>query len=624
MELIINMKPHMKKHNIENWTLGGIVGTTVLSGILLSFPHAYADDGAVSNVAIRVNSACSVAVSPEGSNDTPHTADLNPGTYQANIGKTTIKTTCNDSNGFSIYAIGYTDEEYGNTVLKPDTVDSSNSIITGTATGAIGGIDTSNWAMKISAVSGDYAPTIEEDTDGSYSSFHVIPDDYTKVASHDSVTDATVGSSLEITYSAYISGTQPADQYNGKVKFVMVHPVTEPAPLYSQSTEPGKICYYSNGSNVEGTMGCQTIPASGLTNGVSPTSAQLLVSNFSRSGFGFAGWNEKFDYSGAFYGPNETISFIEGQYTGNNKGLSLYAVWVKSAGSLQDFEKVATLCGTGTGSLTQAPVDGTANLSSISALTDQRDNQTYAIAKLADGKCWMIENLRLNNTAELTLANTNNPLNDGTNVTLKHNYNDTTTHNTLSATSSAAYNADTAPEGWCATNSATCDDQSRLRTDNTATRAMGNPNTNYGSMYSYGNYYNWYSATAGRGTYSKSSGEAIGDLCPIGWKLPYGNGSGNGNTPGGFYYLNYKLNNNSNLTNSAASSKLRSFPNNFLYSGYVRDEILNSRANCGFYWSSTATSASQAYELTLHPSYVQFTSSNNKFEGITVRCVVGS
>ena len=37
----------------------------------------------------------------------------------------------------------------------------------------------------------------------------------------------------------------------------------------------------------------------------------------------------------------------------------------------------------------------------------------------------MIENLRLDNTAQLTLANTNNPLNDGTNVTLKHNYIDT-------------------------------------------------------------------------------------------------------------------------------------------------------------------------------------------------------
>ena len=50
-------------------------------------------------------------------------------------------------------------------------------------------------------------------------------------------------SSLEITYSAYISGTQPADQYNGKVKFVMVHPNNATAPVkpeapISQCTTP--------------------------------------------------------------------------------------------------------------------------------------------------------------------------------------------------------------------------------------------------------------------------------------------------------------------------------------------------------------------------------------------------
>ena len=29
------------------------------------------------------------------------------------------------------------------------------------------------------------------------------------------------------------------------------------------------------------------------------------------------------------------------------------------------------------------------------ALTDARDNNTYTVARLADGKCWMTENLRL-------------------------------------------------------------------------------------------------------------------------------------------------------------------------------------------------------------------------------------
>lgn len=88
------------------------------------------------------------------------TASVDSGTYKDNIGKTTIKATCNDSQGFSIYAIGYTNEEYGNTVLKPTTLDSpQNDIATGTATNG----DTSNWAMKLTAGNGMSSTNILSD-----------------------------------------------------------------------------------------------------------------------------------------------------------------------------------------------------------------------------------------------------------------------------------------------------------------------------------------------------------------------------------------------------------------------------------------------------------------------------
>ena len=63
--------------------------------------------------------------------------------------------------------------------------------------------------------------------------------------------------------------------------------------------------------------------------------------------------------------------------------------------------------------LTQANYDSetgvlSAALSSVTALTDQRDGETYAVARLADGNCWMIENLRLD--AEDTLGDTNKVL----------------------------------------------------------------------------------------------------------------------------------------------------------------------------------------------------------------------
>ena len=372
------------------------------------------------------------------------------------------------------------------------------------------------------------------------------------------------------------------------------------------------ICYAPNGDNMEGTMGVQTFSSS-------DTSVTLLASNYSRTGYGFIGWSpdSTITNNSKIYGPQEDLTMTAGQYSAT--GLKLYAVWVQSAGYLQT--DATTTCS----GLTTAPIDGTANLSSVSALTDQRDNQTYAIAKLADGNCWMIENLRLDNTTELTIANTNNPLNDGTNVTLKHNYTDTETYDTISATSSVAYDESTSPNGWCTTSSQRCFDQSRLRTDNTASRAS-NPTTNSDiNLYSYGNYYNWYSATAGNGTYMTSNSEAGGDLCPNGWKLPYGSRSGNGNTAGGFYYLNYKLNNDSDVTNSVASKKLREFPNNFLYSGNINGAFINSRGSSGDYWSSTTYSTIDVNYLYFFNSYAYpGTSLLSKSHGNTVRCVAST
>ena len=138
--------------------------------------------------------------------------------------------------------------------------------------------------------------------------------------------------------------------------------------------------------------------------------------------------------------------------------------------------------------------------------------------------------------------------------------------------------------------------------------------------------YNWYTATAGNGTYSNGSGVvANGDICPSGWHLPYGGsgtGTKGGNTDGGFYYLNYKLNNNSNVTNGTASNLLRAYPNNFVYSGYYYGSSANSRGSNGNYWSSTAYTNNGGYGLSFSSSYVYpGTNGYNKYYGRAVRCL---
>ena len=308
----------------ENLTIASLVGITSLAGILLTLPTASAETEAVDTVTITVPSACSMSGTITTGNE--HTATVDSGTYVDDIGETTLKTICNDSNGFSIYAIGYTNNEYGNTVLK-SSLDTTSNVVTGTATSG----NTSNWAMKLTAVSNDYTPTILSDTNGSFSSYHIIPSTYTKVATKDSVTDATNGSNIKTTYAVYMNPTQPAGTYTGKVKYTLVHPASE-TPLQPQTATSGCINYFANASDAVGTMGCQSISSS-------DTTATLLASNFSRSGYGFAGWSDSFDYAtnpnAKFYGSQEDITFTAGQYTGTNNGLALYAVWVKSQGSLQ-------------------------------------------------------------------------------------------------------------------------------------------------------------------------------------------------------------------------------------------------------------------------------------------------
>ena len=584
----------------KNWIIATLVfmGFTMFTGSFLISTNVSADD-VVDNVNINVPVSCSL----EGTGMTSHNANIVNGTYQADIGSTTLKAFCNDNNGFAIYAIGFTDDEYGKTVLTNNTLGTSADIATGTATSG----STSNWAMKLATnTSATYALTLDNGF-GSYSS---VPATYTKVAHRDSGTDtgtSATGSELTSTYAAYMNQTQPAGTYTGQVKYTLFHPASE-EPLQPQLATAGCINYFANASTAVGEMGCQS-----ATNNAS---VDLWASNFKREGYGFAGWNDKYDYSGNFYGPNQTITAPADVQT---KGLSLYAVWIKSAGSLQNWD--------GCSSLAQG---------ATTALTDERDGNTYAIAKLADNKCWMIENLRLadkdssNNYIDLDSTNTHNPSTPLNNSWYYKNQQGTlTTSNHLSATSDPT---STSPDtAWCAYNYSTCDNQSMLATNNT-TLFTNNTASSYSAssnVYSYGNYYNWYSATGGHGKYGgsyDSSYTASGDICPAGWHLPTGK-----DATGDFGVLDIALGgtgaySDSSTTPTGATMSLayRSYPNNFVYSGFVHGALVGDRASLGGYWSASGGSSNNAYSIGFSNTFVYPGTSNGvKHSGWVVRCVAG-
>ena len=409
---------------------------------------------------------------------------------------------------------------------------------------------------------------------------------------------------IQFKIGAKASTDQAAGTYLNIINF---YAVANPDPtLQPVSCPAGKICYNPNSlTTVQGEMGQQTPSSYELTDGIT-----LWASNFSRDGYGFAGWSDAVNGNGIKYGPNQTITAPDNLST---EGYSLYAIWVKSAGDMQNW--------TGCSSLSQGEV---------TALKDTRDNDVYAVAKLADNKCWMIENLRLadkdanNNDINLSSTNTHNPSLPLTNI-----YDSSTTSNHLSPTSSVAYDATTAPEGWCTANSSACDDQSRLRTDNT-TLFANNTSSSYSplsNVYSYGNYYNWYSATAGHGKYGSSYASgytAPGDLCPAGWHLPTG-----GNASAEFGVLDVAMGGTgayqSGNAGTAMSKVYRSYPNNFVYSGTVNGASVINRSSYGNYWSSSAYSSLGAYSLRfLSSSVYPGTYGSNKYFGRSIRCLSGT
>ena len=564
-----------KSNQIEYIAVGALVLATLSIGATLSSISVNADGTASANASVNVAAACSMS----SSNESAHSTTMVNNDTKENVGITTFTATCNDPGGLAIYAIGYSNDEYGNTNM----IGSLGNIATGTND------STSNWSMKLMNTEGFAAPDFLQ------SSYTAVPSTYTKVAARNSNTTSATSFGVSATYRFHTSATQPADTYVGKVKYTMVHPATKLPQDGPMNCARGRICYSPNANDTEGTMATQNVA----------TSVELLPSNFSRTGYGFAGWSDKYDYAtnpeAKFYGPNETITLNAADYTGTNPGLSLYAVWVKSQGNLQDSTKVASVCS----NLTQAGPSVTPTLSSVSALTDERDNNTYAIAKLADGKCWMIENLRLadkdsnNNYIELSATNTNNPSLPLTNV-----YSSSTTSNHLSVSTNPTSTA------WCMdSDSAACVDQSMLYTGNTTDRGT-NPAT-YANTYSYGNYYNWYSATAGSGTYSMSSGNTAGDLCPKGWTLPT-----SGSTDKDFATLYTNL--------SSTPANIRNYPNNFLYSGYIYGSSVERRGEYGNYWSKSAFSSetANAYFLIFLSGYVDPSRGYyGRSVGFSVRCL---
>lgn len=191
---------------------GVLIGLLILSGFALTHTNSKAHAATKSTgVHVTVDAACTMSSSVTSN----HTATLTNGGYNnTGIGSTTVTVICNDSQGYAVYAVGYSGDTEGNTNLIGST--SGQTIATGTSLNGT----VSNWAMKLAAAGTTDVPTIVS----TYSSMAAVPSSYTKVAYYNSQTTTSAGSQFTTTYGASVSPTQAADTYVGKVSYKLVHP----------------------------------------------------------------------------------------------------------------------------------------------------------------------------------------------------------------------------------------------------------------------------------------------------------------------------------------------------------------------------------------------------------------
>lgn len=590
----------------KNTILWGIILTTIISlasGTLLTQKAEALTYSSSTKMEFTFNPVIGVSLSSD-----LHIDNLAPGTA-ADSNIITVSVNTNTAYGYTLNAtVGQeTNYETRNLVLDGNNSYNFSSLDYGSSLAAITTDNTWGYSYRPSGAGASWT---------NYSGLPLYSDE-TNVANL-ITTEEAESDSVEFKIAAKASNGQASGTYKNVINFIAV--ANPEPPLGPVACEAGKICYNVNSVDpTEGTMGKQSAGDN--------ASVTLLASNFSRQGYGFAGWNTSYDYSGINYGPNETITTPADTST---NGLSLYAIWVPSAGDIQNWS---------------CPNNTMMPIGTVTALRDQRDNEVYAVAKLADGNCWMIENLRLENT-----SNDNNDgfLAQGYGVSDEYGYffglaepeiswlENYTTINSLYSVNgdngTIRIGSSNAESRFPRYNNANNQANSANRPQNPTYNNEINNSTKAG-MYSYGNYYTWAAAIADTSSYNTMDQSTDStSICPLGWRLPRGGDktrieSGNSD----FWNLLIELNagilpenyegNPFPVFNGGLSNRMNSYPNNFLFSGHGGSSQGYNSGFSGHYWSSTSYSNSQAFGLLYFNGEVRASAFVGKSDGGSIRCV---
>ena len=234
---------------------------------------------------------------------------------------------------------------------------------------------------------------------------------------------------------------------------------------------------------------------------------------------------------------------------------------------------------------------------------DKRDEKHYLVKKLADGNCWLLDNLRLDPTA-VDLA------------TLQGNTNasDQTLDYFINGGRDAGDKYPTAGlANWTSGYSYSQPLTNAASKDTTVTSS----GSGSGKV---GVYYNYCAATTGSYCYGNdtSAGTSVGDagedICPAGWRMPTG-GANTVTTDGKGEYQALYTAYSSNVTNfkTALSTPL---------SGYFDYGSAIFQGSRGSFWSSTKCGDTTMFYLRVDSSSVYPQTNNSRYSGYSVRCLL--
>ena len=349
-----------------------------------------------------------------------------------------------------------------------------------------------------------------------------------------------------------------------------------------------------------------------------PGAQQTLPSNtFTRSGYVFNGWSTSSNGSGTSYTDGASYTAPAGSA---GQTITLYAQW--NASRLDDIsymqDMTSEIC-------SDAPINDTVRL------IDRRDGKYYWVAKLADGNCWMTQNLDLDLSTRQTLTPADSDvINNWTpnrstvnSASVGDSFPPETEQYSwdfgpyVLSTPNALISCGGSPENFseCSSSAGFVDvsymePMAQISDDGTVIS-----NNTYDSHYHIGNYYMWNAATAGTGGELIGRVDAESSICPKGWHLPSSRYSG---SRGDFYNLLQQygmLDYNDGIALA---------PLYFVRSGDTDvdfHEIMGAGTKA-YYWSSTAFDDYAAYYLFFNEDAVNsFATSGYRHEGYSVRCL---